>query len=32
MSLPDLLSFMAIYRGKSEKMTQVSRVLWELQG
>ena len=31
MSLPDLLSFMTIYWGKSEKMTEVSRVLWELQ-
>lgn len=32
MSLPDLLSFMTIYGGESEKMTQVRRVLWELQG
>ena len=29
---PDLLTFIGIYGGKSEKMTQVSRVLWELQG
>ena len=32
MSLPDLLSFMTIYGGESEKMTQVRRVFWELQG